>query len=951
MSFLPILNNIALLVSLSVAYMLIVRNFDSRSQRIQLLSGFVFGLFTLIGMHNSVVYEQGVIFDGRSIILSVAGLFGGPVTAAIAAVMAAGYRIHLGGSGMIMGISVILQSAIVGVLFHYLLKKFRRTNRYLLYGAMGFLVHVVMLVLFITLPSSVRSNIFGLLFFPVLIVYPLASFVICLVFDHNEKYHELVQHLSASEERFRQLFYGSKVPFLVIDPQKGEIVDANMDACQFYGYSLDQLKQMHIGEINTLEEEQLYERMNRVISGRQFKFQFQHKLASGELKDVEVFTGPVEVGGKVLLYSIIHDVTLRKQMERQLRESVISYRGLFDSVSDAIYIQNRLGVFLDVNLGVEKMFGYPRKDFIGKDPSFLNAEGLNDLGLIQTFIEKAFEGEKVVFQYWGQRKNGEIFPEQVRLFKGKYFGEEVIIAFGQDISEQVAAQKEIEESRADLNALLNVSEDIIIMLDKRARIITYNNAFGRMLGRKRDYRGEVVFELLPEALARTRIRYFQSVLEMRQITSFEEQKDGRNWWITFYPILDRKAEVERIAVFERDITAQVKSMDLEKNLELAEKSARMKQQFLANMSHEMRTPMNGIVGMTKMLAKTQLNEDQEDYLNTIQESADSLLALINDILDLSRFESGKMPLIMGQVSLKTLEKRIYNLFALGAREKGLDFRIEFSPDMPWFMIADEKRLMQVLINLLGNALKFTPEGSVVLKGEKLRTMHGKHFLKFAVSDTGIGIDPEFLNYIFDEFAQYDNSRTRKYEGTGLGLAISKKIAELMGGDITVVSRKGKGSTFSFTFWAEEPSSVADASATEEKSEESVPFQPLGMKVLLVEDKMVNRKVASLILESMGCQVDMAENGKIGVEKVLSHTYDVVLMDIQMPVMDGLSAVRALRASGKKIPPIIGLSAEAMEGDAEKYIAEGMNDYITKPLIPELLYQKLSQTKNSYSRAD
>lgn len=306
---------------------------------------------------------------------------------------------------------------------------------------------------------------------------------------------------------------------------------------------------------------------------------------------------------------------------------------------------------------------------------------------------------------------------------------------------------------------------------------------------------------------------------------------------------------------------------------------------------------------------------------------------------------------MGQVSLKTLEKRIYNLFALGAREKGLDFRIEFSPDMPWFMIADEKRLMQVLINLLGNALKFTPEGSVVLKGEKLRTMHGKHFLKFAVSDTGIGIDPEFLNYIFDEFAQYDNSRTRKYEGTGLGLAISKKIAELMGGDITVVSRKGKGSTFSFTFWAEEPSSVADASATEEKSEESVPFQPLGMKVLLVEDKMVNRKVASLILESMGCQVDMAENGKIGVEKVLSHTYDVVLMDIQMPVMDGLSAVRALRASGKKIPPIIGLSAEAMEGDAEKYIAEGMNDYITKPLIPELLYQKLSQTKNSYSRAD
>jgi len=938
----PILNNITLLVTLSVAYVLVGRYFDHSSKRVQVLSGLLFGSFAIFGIFNSVELEPGLIFDGRSIILSVAGLFGGPIVGVIAGVMALGYRIWIGGPGVFMGSLVIVESVFLGVFFYYYI--FRKPNipAYLQYFVMGFLVHVLMLATILALPVGIRSQTLANVFFPVLVLYPIASFMVCMLFHTQGRYFNLVKELSESEGRFKQLFDKNHMVFLVIDPDTAQIKNVNKAAEKFYGYTIEQLKSMKISQINMLKKPELDFRISLAFENMQNRFVMQHKLASGEIRDVEVFAGPVDYEGKTHLYSIVSDVTERLKIESKLKQSELSYRELFNAVKDAIYIQDKNGFFLDVNVGAEAMYGYPKEFFIGKDPSVLSAPGKNDPDLISRNFELVEKGEEVGFEFWGKRKNGEIFPKYVRVYKIKYFGNDAYIAIGHDITHRKAARRELEESRFNLNVLINVSDDIILLLDINGNILTFNKAFANYYQYDKDYKGENLFAVLPGSEALEMEKYFKNVVETRKPISFEGYSNEKNWWITFYPILNEMATVERIAVYSQDITLQRRMFNLQKNLQVAEKSAQVKQQFLSNMSHEMRTPMNGIIGMAELLASTPLSETQKDYLDTIKESSNTLLSLINDILDLAKFESGKMPLHLTHVNLKDFETKILQLFRQTVSSKGLKLEIDITSELPETIVTDEKRLMQVLINIIGNAIKFTSKGFVKIKGELVSKKSGStRLLKFTVEDSGIGIDNDFVKHIFDEFAQLDNSKTRKYEGSGLGLAISKRIVELMGGEIGVESVKGKGSKFWFTI---KPGKNAEAGQLKKEASPYY-FEPLGLKVLMVEDKIINRKVASLILKNMGCHVDTAENGLVGVDMVMKNNYDVVLMDIQMPVMDGITAVQAIRKSSRKQPVIIGLSAEAMHGDAEKYIGMGMDDYITKPIVPAVLYEKLSAIKN------
>lgn len=935
-----IFNNLSLLVTLSVAFILLLRYMDQSRLEVQLLSGLLFGSFVVIGIYNSVELYPGLFFDGRSIILSVAGLFGGPVTAAVAFVMALSYRVWLGGAGLAMGLLVILEATVIGVLFHYLIKKRLWLSSQWMYLIMGFIVHLIMLAMVFFLPENLRADVFMNIVFPVLVFYPFASFVVCMLFHSQRKYLVTITELSESEGRFRQLFDESQMVFLVIDPDSGYILNANKAAEQFYGYSEDEIKQKKIEDINCLSPGQIKENIALAFARKKNHFLFQHRLASGEIRDVEVFAGPVDYAGTTYLYSIVNDVTERIKIENKLRESELSYRGLFNAVKDAIYIQNREGVFLDVNAGAEKMYGYPRESFLGNTPLFLSAPGMNKLEMLEVWLNQAFDGKEPGFEFWGQRSNGEVFPKYVRLFKGMYFGEEVVIAIGHDISQRKQAQKELEDSRMNLNALINVSDDVIVLLDASGNIITHNKTFVNFYGGKSAYQGENLFRILPDDLRGERLKYFENAVETLKPITFEDRNFGKDWWITYYPILDKNMKVDKVAVYARDITDQKKLFNLQKDLQVAEKSAQLKQQFLANMSHEMRTPMNGIIGMSELLSKTELSEVQQDYVATIQESSRSLLSLINDILDLARFESGKMPVHPDNLSIKALERKINNLFLNQAAARGLEFKTIFSPDIPEVIVTDEKRLLQVISNLIGNAIKFTHNGGITLKVENYRHDGNGQHVKFIIQDTGIGIDKDYLDKIFDEFAQLDNSRTRKYEGSGLGLAISKRVVEVLGGEIGVESEKGKGSKFWFTVKCDGIVLTTNFPQNALRSE----IQSLGLSVLMVEDKLINRKVAALILKNMGCTVDTAENGLEGVEKVMKTKYDVVLMDIQMPVMDGVTAVKTIRKTHPHKPWIIGLSAEAMKGDAEKYMEMGMDDYLTKPLIPSLLYEKLCKVK-------
>lgn len=484
--------------------------------------------------------------------------------------------------------------------------------------------------------------------------------------------------------------------------------------------------------------------------------------------------------------------------------------------------------------------------------------------------------------------------------------------------------------------------DLIFIVDYHGEILYHNSSVEETLGHKpNSLIGKNFFDyILPTSLSEFKSKYKQSI-SRHYNESIEFQflcKDKKYKYLEFNSInLKHKNKIEGLILDCRDITQR--KNDAEELL----RAQKTKDQFLANISHEIRTPINGIAGMATLLSQSPSPEEQTTYLNAIKSAADNLKVIINDILDLASIESGKLKFEHIGFNLKDLLTSLLDTFSVQVVEKGVRLELEITDDANLILIGDPVRLNQILINLISNAIKFTHHGFIRLGCSLEQKERKKCVVRFDVTDTGIGIPKDKLSTIFESFSQADASVTRKYGGTGLGLTIVKQLVELQEGKISVKSMEDKGSSFTVLvpYAIGNLDDIAETSLRAKRSQ-SYRNSLKDLSILLVEDNDINRLYASSILKTWDCTLELAENGYVAVEKLKNNFFDIILMDVQMPVMDGYEATKAIRSGEppKNQIPIIALTANATRKDIEKCLASGMNDCIPKPFTPEDLFRVL-----------
>jgi PAS domain S-box-containing protein len=672
-----------------------------------------------------------------------------------------------------------------------------------------------------------------------------------------------------------------------------------------------------------------------------------------------------------------YDITDRKRLEETERRRSAELSTLIDSLPGIAFFKDNSSTYVTVNRTHCQMLGKTRKRIVGKKDLDLfptsKAERIlaDDMRVLSGEAPFTEREEELITN----NKKTIISMKKVPV-KDKDGVIHGLIGLGFDITARKAAEEELRK----LSNAIEQSPVSIVITDRNGNIEYVNPKFTEVTGfTTAEAVGNNPRILKSGELSGEAYKTLWDTITSGRSWNGEfhnRKKNGKLYWelASISPVLSDSGEITHFIAVKEDITERKRAeeslrtakMELETlNRQLqssigqanqfaleAQAASVAKSQFLANMSHEIRTPMNGVIGMTGLLLDTALTEEQKGYTRIIRSSADSLLTIINDILDFSKIEAGKLEMETLDFDLRATMADMVEMFIVNAGKSGLAFDWAIHADTPSLLRGDPGRLRQILTNLIGNAIKFTPEGKVTLAVKPEKEEGGRVTLLFTVTDTGIGIPGDRMDRLFKPFSQADPSATRKYGGTGLGLMISKKLVELMGGTVGVKSEEGKGSTFWFTSTFERQT----AGEWKSKTPEGVPgpiitrcrmeeTKKLKLRILIAEDNTINQKVTLGILNKLGFRADVAANGKEVLTALDMIPYDLIFMDIQMPEMDGFEATAAIRLrEGDRDShiPIIAMTAHAMEEDRLHCLAAGMDDYVSKPVSPKSLIDAIER---------